>query len=66
MQPALVRDEQSAARFFAAGPQLVRDRRHRHGLKTAPVDAQTYRSLVIDEISSSVGDVKPWHEHRRS
>ena len=59
MQPALARDRQSAAGFFAAGPRRVRERRLRHGLKTTPVDARTYRSLVIDEISCSVGDVKP-------
>ncbi len=57
MQPALSRDAESAARFFTAGPRLVRERRLRHGVR-APVDARTYRSLVIDEIASSVGDVR--------
>jgi predicted GIY-YIG superfamily endonuclease len=59
MQPALARDKQSAAAFFAAGPHLLRQRRLRHGLKTTPVDASTYRNLVIDEIRRSVGDVYP-------
>ena len=59
MQPALARDKQSAAGFFAAGPQLVRERRLRHGVKTTPVDASTYCRLVIEEISSSVGDANP-------
>ncbi len=59
MQPALARDKQSAAAFFAAGPHLVRARRLRHGVKTTPVDADTYRRLVIDEISRSVGGVSP-------
>ena len=57
MQPALSREAESAARFFTTGPQLVRERRLRHGVKT-PVDARTYRSLVIDELSSSVGNVR--------
>jgi hypothetical protein len=59
MQPALTRDKQAAAGFFAAGPYLLRQRRLRHGVKTTPIDAWTYRSLVIDEIRSSVGDVYP-------
>ena len=59
MQPGLGRDKQGAAGFFAGGPQLVRKRRLRHGVKTTPVDAHTYRRLVIEEIAISVGDVNP-------
>ncbi len=57
MQPALARDRGATLRFFAAGPQLVRARRLRHGIKTTPVAADTYRRLVLDEIISAVGHV---------
>lgn len=51
MQPALRRDRVSALRFFAAGPRLVHTRRLRHGIRARVLDAETYRSLVRDEIS---------------
>jgi hypothetical protein len=54
MQPALARDREAARRFFAAGPQLVRSRRLRHGLRTRTVDAETYRACVTAEISSTI------------
>lgn len=55
MQPAFVRDKIAAAGFFNAGPQLVRARRLRHGIKGRLLDAETYRSLVQAEIIDSVG-----------
>ena len=58
MQPALARDRDASLRFYAAGPRLVRGRRLRHGIKTTPVAADTYRRLVLDEVISIVGHVK--------
>ena len=55
MRPALSRDQQAARGFFAAGPRLVRDRRLRHGVKTTPVDAETYRRLVIEDSVVGLG-----------
>jgi predicted GIY-YIG superfamily endonuclease len=57
MQPALARDRDASMRFYAAAPQRVRRRRLRHGIKTTPVAADTYRRLVLDEIISAVGRV---------
>ncbi len=56
MQPALVRDKIAAAGFFNAGPQLVRARRLRHGIRGRLLDADTYRALVKAEITESVGE----------
>jgi predicted GIY-YIG superfamily endonuclease len=54
MQPALQRDKESALRFFAAGPQIVRARRLRHGVRKRVLDVTTYRQLVIDEITPGI------------
>ncbi|TCN39048.1 GIY-YIG catalytic domain-containing protein [Kribbella orskensis] len=51
MQPALRRDKEAALQFYAGGPQLVRARRLRHGVRARVLEAETYRSLVRDEIS---------------
>ena len=58
MQPALARDREASMRFYAAGPQVLRARRLRHGIKTTPVAPETYRRLVLDEIVSAVGHVE--------
>lgn len=50
MQPALRRDRESALLFFAAGPQLLRERRLRHRLRARLVDGETYSRLIRDEI----------------
>ena len=54
MQPALRRDKEAAVEFFAAGPKLVRARRLRHHVRARVLDAETYRSLVSEEISSVI------------
>jgi predicted GIY-YIG superfamily endonuclease len=56
MQPALRRDRASALRFFAAGPRLVHARRLRHRRRARALDAETYRSLVRDEISPVINE----------
>jgi predicted GIY-YIG superfamily endonuclease len=50
MQPALRRDHAAALEFLAAGPQLLRRRRLRHGVRARVLDDETYRSLVHAEI----------------
>jgi predicted GIY-YIG superfamily endonuclease len=55
MEPALRRDRDSALRFFAAGPQLVRARRLRHGVRARVLDVETYRDLVRAEIRPVIG-----------
>jgi predicted GIY-YIG superfamily endonuclease len=54
MRRALRRDRDSALRFFAAGPQLVRARRLRHGIRTGTLSPETYRSLVHTEIAATI------------
>lgn len=54
MQPALRRDTEAVLGFFAAGPQMVRSRRLRHGLRGRLLDAETYRRLVIGEMSEVI------------
>ena len=56
MQPALQRDLAAARQFFRAGPQLVRARRLRHGLRAGPLTPDTYRALVAAEVRESVGN----------
>jgi hypothetical protein len=60
MRPALERDAQAAARFFAAGPQLVRTRRLRHRLTAPVLDASAYRRLVIDEVAAAVRPIQAY------
>ncbi len=57
MQPALCRDRDAAHGFFASGPQLVRARRLRHGVRARVVDVDTYRRLVRTEISPVIAPV---------
>jgi len=56
MQPALARDQQAARGFFAAGPRRLRTRRLRNGVKAGPVDAETYRTLVLTELTGDGDD----------
>ncbi|HEY6740244.1 MAG TPA: hypothetical protein VI076_15480 [Actinopolymorphaceae bacterium] len=56
MQPALRRDKDAALRFHAAGPQRVRARRLRHRVRARVLDAETYRTLVADEIAPMIND----------
>jgi hypothetical protein len=47
----------SAGLFFRLGPQAVRERCHRHGIEQ-PIDEETFRRLVADELRSAIGDVR--------
>ncbi|MET8868146.1 hypothetical protein ABZW11_34890 [Nonomuraea sp. NPDC004580] len=57
MRPALRRDREAALGFFAAGPELVRARRLRHGVRARVMDAGTYRRLVAAEVEPVIGPV---------
>ena len=54
MRPALARDRDAAARFFAAGPQRLRALRLRHGIRAGVVAPDLYRALVIAEIEDDI------------
>jgi predicted GIY-YIG superfamily endonuclease len=54
MLPALRRDSDLAVAFFISGPQLVRARKARHGVRTRILDGAAYRRLVKAEIDQVI------------
>jgi predicted GIY-YIG superfamily endonuclease len=59
LQPALTRDRETAAAFYAQGPLALRRLRLRHGLAAGPVSRDVFVALLEEELRDSIGDFQP-------
>jgi predicted GIY-YIG superfamily endonuclease len=58
LRPALRRDLDLAAGFFAAGPVALRDLRRRHDLPPRPLAREEIVGLLVAEVRAAFGDVR--------
>jgi hypothetical protein len=56
MLPALRRDREAAAGFFAHGPRAIRALRLRHGLPPGPLSRSAIEALLLADLRAAVGD----------
>jgi hypothetical protein len=56
MLPALRRDREAAAGFFAHGPRALRALRLRYGVPAGPLSRQAIEALVLADLRAAVGD----------
>ncbi len=56
MLPALRRDREAAAGFFAHGPRALRALRLRHGVPARPLSRSAIEALLLADLRAAVGD----------